>query len=65
MVNQHFWKRWSAEYLSELQTRSKWMTPSNNIKVGRLVLVKDNLLPSLQWTPGRVKDVSCGLDDKV
>ena len=33
MVN-HFWRRWSAEYLQQLQCLQKWRRPSPNLKVG-------------------------------
>ncbi|XP_070855585.1 uncharacterized protein [Drosophila suzukii] len=31
-MQQHFWKRWSSEYLSLLQERSKWRVETSNIK---------------------------------
>ena len=30
----HFWKRWSAEYLSTLNKCTKWHYPSRNLAVG-------------------------------
>ena len=53
-VFQNFWKRWSTEYLSQLQQRSKWVRPRVDVKIGDLVLIKNELLPSLQWKLGRV-----------
>lgn len=38
-----FWKRWTAEYLPELQRRQKWLQPRRNISVGDIVLVADDL----------------------
>ncbi|XP_033224231.1 uncharacterized protein LOC117177545 [Belonocnema kinseyi] len=38
-MRDHFWKRWSAEYLKELQPRSKWTTSSPSIQIGDLVLI--------------------------
>lgn len=44
----HFWKRWSLEYVSELQQRLKWKTNQTSIQAGTLVLVRDkNLLHSI------------------
>ncbi|KAL4104092.1 hypothetical protein QTP88_019405 [Uroleucon formosanum] len=41
---QGFWRRWSAEYLPQLQVRGKWTKPSREIKVGDLEILKtDNL----------------------
>lgn len=52
---QHFWKRWSSEYLTRLQQRPKWCTKKPVMKVGDLVLIKDENLPPLQWKMGRIK----------
>ncbi|XP_035918528.1 uncharacterized protein LOC118516690 [Anopheles stephensi] len=50
---QFFWKRWTAEYLPELQNRSKWLK-TKVIRVGSLVLVVDQNAPPLQWPLGRI-----------
>ncbi|XP_049886828.1 uncharacterized protein LOC126381383 [Pectinophora gossypiella] len=31
MMHQHLWKRWSNEYLHQLQTKSKWLQPKPNL----------------------------------
>ncbi|XP_055997113.1 uncharacterized protein LOC125677085 [Ostrea edulis] len=36
-----FWKRWKGEFLSTLQPRQKWLTSTDNIKVGDVVLLHD------------------------
>jgi len=39
-LKQHFWKRWSVEYLNQLQGRFKWkLNKGENIKPGQVVLV--------------------------
>lgn len=38
---------------------------THNIKVGDLVLIKDNLLPRQRWQMGTVEDVSIGRDGKI
>ncbi|GBM35448.1 hypothetical protein AVEN_73247-1 [Araneus ventricosus] len=49
-VFQFIWKKWSNDYLNNLQERNKWMFCENNVKIGDMVLVKeDNLLP-LKWS---------------
>ena len=45
-----FWSRWKREYLLTLQERTKWNQPKRNIKVGNIVLVKDEN----SWTMGCV-----------
>ena len=38
-LTQHFWARWSNEYLTSLQSRTKWKQPQPPVTVGELVLV--------------------------
>jgi len=42
---QLFWKRWAAEYVSNLQSRVKWKTLQKNLKINDLVLLQDDNLP--------------------
>ncbi|XP_025836570.1 uncharacterized protein LOC112906526 [Agrilus planipennis] len=65
-MQQDFWKRWSKEYVHQLQTRSKWKeTQQCSIKSGVLVLIKEDNLPPLKWQLGRVVDVHPGSDDVI
>ena len=64
-LSQRFWKQWSQSYLSQLQSRSKWRTKQNNLKVGELVLVRNENLPSCKWLLGRVLDTHPGQDNIV
>lgn len=62
---QHYWTRWSKEYLSELQTRVKWKKNSEELlKIGSLVLIKDST-PSMVWQLGRVSELRPGKDGVV
>lgn len=62
---QHFWQRWSKQYITTLQERSKWHTRSANIEVGALVLVKDDNAPPLCGNLGRIVEVIPGDDNIV
>lgn len=42
---EHFWKRWSREYMMELQTRGKWTKRQVNVQPGTIVLVREENLP--------------------
>lgn len=64
-IVQHFWRRWSGEYLSRLQQRPKWWTPQQNIKVNDLVLLRDEQLPPTKWKLGRIIAVHPGEDGLV
>lgn len=48
-LHQHLWKRWSSECLDKLQQRSKWMTKKRNLKVGNLVILKEDNIPPTRW----------------
>lgn len=60
-----FWKRWSQEYLHTLQQRCKWTKSIPNIKLGTLVLIKNEQKPPLEWALGRVVKLHAGDDDVV
>lgn len=61
-IRQHFWTRWSKEYVSELQVRTKWTDNKAELKEGALVLIKDSNLPPLKWNMGRVLRTIPGKD---
>ncbi|XP_076278422.1 uncharacterized protein LOC143208163 [Lasioglossum baleicum] len=56
-MHDHFWRRWSKEYVNTLQQRTKWQRRQENLRVGAIVLVKDDLSPPTRWPLGRVEDV--------
>lgn len=60
--HQDFWKRWHNEYLHTLQQRNKWNNPEKIIEPGTLVLIKNDLLPPLQWRIGRIEKIHPGSD---
>ncbi|XP_018358174.1 PREDICTED: uncharacterized protein LOC108757970 [Trachymyrmex cornetzi] len=52
-IRQHFWRRWSTEYLQSLQERNKWkMSKGNQLLSNQLVLVKQPNLAPLNWILG-------------
>ena len=61
-VRQQFWKRWRLEYMAELQNRTKWRKQQSPIKVGDLVIIKEENVMPLHWTMGRVAHVIPGPD---
>lgn len=62
---QQFWKSWHNEYLNELQQRPKWRSARENMKVGDLVLIKeDNMLPTM-WKTSRITKTFTGADGCV
>ena len=59
---QQFWSQWSAHYLQRQQSISKWHHPSNDIKVGSLVLITDERFLPSKWPLARVLTLHPGKD---
>lgn len=49
-----FWKRWTREYLPQLQKRQKWNQPARNFALGDVVLIVDESAPRGPWLMGRI-----------
>ncbi|XP_073964467.1 uncharacterized protein [Choristoneura fumiferana] len=58
----HFWSRYYKEYISELQKRQKWHKDGRRLKLGEMVVVKDDRLPPNRWLLGRVTGLHPGSD---
>ncbi|CAG9101421.1 unnamed protein product [Plutella xylostella] len=61
-MRQHFWRRWSKEYVSELQIRSKWKTREQDLQTDMMVLIKEDNTPPLRWRLGRIVRTYPGKD---
>lgn len=48
-----------------IQTRAKWTTDAPNIKIGDMVVVKDNQSLPASWRLGRIVEVTHRSDDVV
>ena len=64
-LSNQFWKRWLREYIPELQRRSKWCSKQENIKVGDVVLLKEENTPRFLWPLGLIIQVKEGRDKLV
>jgi hypothetical protein len=64
-IFQHFWSRWSREYVHTLQQRNQWKKAAQNVEVGDLVLLMEDNAPPLKWRMGRVITVYPGTDKLV
>ena len=60
-----FWARWKKEFLPLLQTRRKWVKEYPNLRVGDLVLLKNQELHRNEWPRGLVAQVFPGKDGNV
>lgn len=63
LIKQHFWTRFSLEYVALLQQKVKWQSSKKELKIGSLVLIKDRGLPPLLWSLGRIVNVYPGTDN--
>lgn len=59
---QDFFRRWSNEYLTELQQRGKWNKEASVVRKGMLVVMKQDNVSPLQWKLGRIVDTHPGND---
>lgn len=62
-IRQHFWRRWSGEYLHTLIERQKWrFAEGKQLAVGQLALIQQPGMGPLQWQLGRIEQVHPGAD---
>ncbi|XP_055543518.1 uncharacterized protein LOC129729062 [Wyeomyia smithii] len=59
------WKQWQSEYLSGLQPRTRWTMERDNIKIGTMVLIKEDNQPPLKWKYGRITAILKGSDHHI
>ena len=60
-----FWGRWRKEFLQVLQTRQKWIKPSRNLRIGEIVLLKEDDAQRNCWRLARVDKTYPSLDGLV
>ena len=60
-----FWNRWRKEFLSQLQSRQKWTVPKRDMKVGDIVLIKDDNVPRNVWPVARIVETYVSEDTHV
>ncbi|GBO41698.1 hypothetical protein AVEN_214366-1 [Araneus ventricosus] len=63
--SQSVWKVWKRDYLCNLQQRYKWKFKVNDVKVGTLVLMKNENLPGTKWLLGRISELFHGKDNQI
>ena len=64
-TTEQFWKRWSAEYLQQLQRSVKWHQKSRNFAIGDMVMMTDGSVYCAQWSMAKVVAVYPGSDGVV
>ncbi|XP_011881439.1 PREDICTED: uncharacterized protein LOC105569499 [Vollenhovia emeryi] len=61
-ISERFWRLWSDDYVNTLQQRDKWRKPMPGVSVGRLVFLRNPLLPPCKWELGRITRLHPGPD---
>lgn len=64
-IQQDFWTVWRKEYIGTLQNRYKWKVTERNLRIGDLVLLKEDNVPPGVWPVARVVEVYPGADGLV
>ncbi|KMQ87813.1 hypothetical protein RF55_12812 [Lasius niger] len=64
-MRDHFWERWSREYIHGLTTKAKWLKVSATPNVGALCLVKSETSPPSRWPLARIAQLHPGDDGVV
>ncbi|XP_053691498.1 uncharacterized protein LOC128740013 [Sabethes cyaneus] len=60
---QNIWARWYPEYLQQLHTRAtKTCQTPTDIQIGRVVIIKEDDVPPVQWPRGRIIKTHPGKD---
>ena len=59
---QHFWKRWSKEYLPSLAVRHKWHSTEAAPKVGDICLITEENTSRPTWPMGKIVQAIPGKD---
>ena len=62
---EQFWGRWRKEYLANITLRQHWHSSRRNVKIGDIVILKEEEIPRNEWRLGRVLDVCEDADGLV
>ena len=65
IITQHVSQRWLKEYLSTLTKRVKWHVDDKSVKVGDLVLLREDNVKCGSWPLRRIEQVHPGQDGIV
>lgn len=64
-LTQHFWKKWSTDYLNSIQQRAKWYNEVPNLARGAVALIKNENTAPTKWPLGIVEKLFPGPDSIV
>ena len=61
-IDETVWRCWQSEYLARFRSRPKWFFQNDSIRVGDLIILKQESVPPLQWRLGRITSLHPGKD---
>jgi Family of unknown function (DUF5641) len=64
-MSQHFWKRWTTQYLHTLQQRPQARSTTAKVKIDDIILIREDILPPTQWMLGRIVETHPDDDDII
>ena len=64
-LTRHVWGCWMKGYLPHIGSRQKWFFPTENLKVGDVVMVFDPSTARREWKVGRIECTYPGSDQLV
>ncbi|XP_029167401.1 uncharacterized protein LOC114937893 [Nylanderia fulva] len=64
-MRDHFWGRWSKEYIHGLTSRPKWLKNETAPHIGALCLVRSEISPPSRWPLARITKLHHGDDGVV
>ena len=56
-LTEQFWSRWRKEYVANIARRQRWHTPRRNVRVGDIVIIKEDDIPRNKWKLSKVLEV--------
>ncbi|XP_075162723.1 uncharacterized protein LOC142235354 [Haematobia irritans] len=65
IIQQDFCRRWKSDYLKELNKRNKWQRPSESLKLGDMVVLRQEPGGPNEWRLGRVIKLYPGSDGHI
>lgn len=64
-MRDHFWQRWSREYIHSLTSRPKWIKDHRSPEVGTLCLIRSDITPPTRWPLARIIKTHPGEDGVI
>lgn len=64
-LTNHFWRKWTIEYLPMITRTTKWHEMQEPLAIGDMVIICDNTVSRNTWEKGRIVEVRKSNDGQV